>query len=267
MVYVRKTRTTRRPKARFARAATAAPSRRRNRNNITTLARQVSKIQRQVRARTVIGRFAKQYNVDTQAFYQSITLTSPQVYDPIFGIADTFDNRNRWKSVKFNLDIDIEQKAAGVFNTYTMFVVSLKSAPANTVLQECGEDLMSGTNLIGLQSGLHYEVLSGKAMLNLKMFNLHFVKRFTLGVKETIDGVAISTKNVSDTHKRMYIKIPWKCSIRTGDQPANFAGPGGIPVESISDTSKLWILLFNDVDALEEPTKINAQAIWTVSTV
>ena len=267
MVYVRKTTTrARRPKARFARAATAKPTTRRNRNNITALAKQVSSIQRQVRARTVTGRFNKHFSRATQEFYEAITLCAPQIYNPVFGLADTFDQRNRWKSVKFNIDIDVQQKNA-TFNTYTMFIVSLKSAPANTVLQECGEDLMSGTNLTGMVSGQHYEVLSGKALMNLKLFNLHYVKRFTLGVKETIDGQAITTKNVSDTHKRIYCKIPWRHLIRTGDQPANFAGPGGVPVEAIQDTSKLWIILFNDVTALQEPTNFDANCMWTVTTV
>lgn len=266
MVYVRKTNKPKKPKARFARAATAKPTTRRNRNNITALAKQVSSIQRQVRSRTIIGRFSKQTNVDIQQYFRTVTLTAPQVYDAIFGLADTFDQRNRWRSLKFSLDIDVWQKDATRFNTYTMFIVSLKAAPANTVLQECGEDLMTGTRLTGMDSGVHYEVLSGKAMMNLKMFNLHYVKRFTLGVKDTIDGQAIATKNVGDTHKRLYIKVPWKCKIQTGEQPVNFAGANGVAVESIPDTSKLWVVLFNDVDSTQEPTQLDMQTIWTMST-
>lgn len=265
MPYGRKRRYPRRKAGKkYKRALYRAPNKRTNRNNLYTLSRQVSTIQRQVRARTVIARYAHQLSMDIQTPYAAYTLTAPTSFRPIFGRADTINQRTRWNSLKFSMDMLLESRDSQAISDYTVFILSLKSAPANTVLKECGEDLASGTNLTGLADEKEYEQIAGKSMVNLAKFRIHYCKRLSTGVSETIDGQNFVTKNISDIQKRLYVKIPWKFRINTGQQPVAFEN---IAPESIPDTNKLWIVVFTDTGLLVNPARLQAEVIWTVGTV
>lgn len=264
MVYVRKTRGNyTRGTGRYKRTLYRKPSTTTNRNNVLALSKQVSKIQRQVTARKIYSMYNTGFAKLLQEPFSVITLTDPTLYTGVFDNAPTVAARARWKSVKFNLDMTLEAYEDKSIVSYTIFIVSLRSSSANTVLKECGNDLMSGTNGTGLASGNDYEVLSGKAFLNLKKFKLHYVKRATTGMRQTIDGVDMTSKNISDVTKRIYRKVKWPVLIRPGNSPGDFIN---IPGNELTDTSRLWVVAFNDAAVLT-PARLDVNAMWTVSTV
>lgn len=264
MGYGRKSRYPRRKgHKKYKRALYSAPSKRTNRNNVYALSKQVSSIQRQVRARTVIGRFAHQLHLDIQGPFVCYGLTQPVQYRGLFGNAKTLGQRNRWNSLKFSMDFLLEVTDNDRITDFTIMIVSLKPGPANSVLYECGENLNAGNNGTGLRDEVEYESLAGRAMINLEKFKIHWLKRCSLGFKALIDGDTFVTKNVSDLQKRMYIKIPWRKRIQPGHQPTDFIN---VAQNTIPDTSKLWMIVFSDAPVTATP-RIQGEIIWTVGTV
>lgn len=241
------------------------PDPRKNRNNLYSLAKQVSRISRTVRERAVVARYNYSGVIPVTGLYTSVMLTDPTAYSAIFGNASAFSNKKRWESLKFNIDLQVKADTEKNIVDYTLFLVSLKPGPANTVLRECGENLSSGTNITGMVSGTHFETLDGHAFMNGNMFNFHWVRRLSTFVKQTIAGQTVLITNLGDSQKRYYRKQPWNRRIAIGVEPSEFVN---IPASGIPDAAKLWVVLFNNNNNMDgEFPELNMNVIWTLKTL
>jgi len=245
-------------KRRFRRTLYRKPSTRRNRNNIYHLSKQVSSLSKQMQLKTTNVTFARAIVTQGIAYpYRVLQLTVPTQYSPIFALPDQFDNKRKWWSKKLNLDFTIQVSQEAQMCQYTAFIVSLKTSAANTIIQAAGEDLTS------LQADVHYRSQSGKAMVNMNYFNIHWSKRLNLFTEDTVAGVTVTTSNKADIMKRYYARVPFRRFIKPGTAPSAF---NNLPSTSMPDNAKLYLLIFTD-DIAGAVNTISGNVLWTLSTV
>lgn len=228
------------------------------RNSIRTLSKKVYRLARVSSMRKVVNRYSYTDQYSLVSPYIARTLTDPVSYTAVFGPTDTFDARKRWNSLKFSLDFQITVGNEPNIIDYTVFILSLKGTTANTTMMRCGQDLAS------MQTGLDFEILNGSAFINPNVYQIHYVKRLSLGVSDVLAGEDFKSKNIYDVQRRYYHKVPWKKMIGSGFQHTAFIDT---PKDSIPDHAKLWLVIFNNnLQDLEFPTcRINC--IWSLSTL
>jgi len=120
-----------------------------------------------------------QTNVNVlQPYYQYALCNGMNTWPAVFGsnAADLADVQKMYVN-SYTLDVRLNQAGESDRIYYTAFIVSLKdeAADASTFDPLDGKLVMS--------DGLHYQTLftNGRVLMNTKMFNIHSMKRFTMG--------------------------------------------------------------------------------------
>jgi len=113
-----------------------------------------------------------------QPYYQYALCNGMNTWGPTFGAnAEDFENVNKMYVNSYTLDVRLTQAAEADRIFYTAFIVSLKdeAADASTF------DPLDGK--LVMVDNIHFRNLGnqGRVLMNTKMFNIHAMKRFTMG--------------------------------------------------------------------------------------
>lgn len=185
---------------------TKKPSASNQRSQILSLNKKINRIQRRVSMRT--------YKVMHKASLLEQNMAAPSYvfnlcnlpnWVSIFGETDNVQEGGKYKSTKMSIDLAIRAGTETESVAYTFFVATPKT-------QKVAEEADSGGTLSVLQSGIDYESVEGKCLLNLKRWKVHKCIRgeTTPIVTEAFGTVPGTTVNYINEVKplRRYITIP-----------------------------------------------------------
>jgi len=136
-------------------------------------------------------------NLDSvvQPYYQWHVNKLMNSWNPIFG-SNTQDviNADKVYINNYKLDVRLSQETEADRIYYTAFLVSLKDQGGDV------NTFDPATGSLTLTPGIHYQTLStnGRVMINMKFFNIHSFKRFTMGGRPG-DQSAPETRDLSFT--------------------------------------------------------------------
>lgn len=215
------------------------PTAKNQKNQLYSLAKQVSTLQKVQKTLREYGRYGieESGNIATGAFSSGVTtynLTKPDLWSNIFDNPADLNAKFKCKILSYKIDNFFSSGTHTKPIDYTYFVVSLKSNTANSVLYD------TNNNLANVVDGRHFSKVGGLIMLNRKYFNIHKVRKFTLTATEYTDA-ASGGSNPQTTFKRfsMKVKLP---RMLTGDQYSW----KGLTENDIKPASRLYILCFHD---------------------
>jgi len=173
-----------------------------------------------------------------QPYFQYALCNGMNTWGPTFGsnTADFADVQKMYVN-SYNLDIRLHQAGESDRIAYTAFIVSLKdeAADASTL------DPLDGK--LVLADDVHYRTLggNGRVLMNPKMFNIHSMKRFTMGGRAG-DQSTPETRNLS-----FKIVPKEKLIINTrGNIFGSAASPNNGLTYPKNPSQNYYFLLFND---------------------
>jgi len=174
---------------------------------ILSLNKKINRISRKVSSRTykVMHKSSlTEQNMASPAYI--FNLTNIPTWTSVFGETDNIQEGGKYKSSKMTIDLAIRAGTETESVVYTVFVVTPKN-------QKVAEETDNGTGtLSSLTAGVDYTMISGKALLNLKRWNVHKVIRgqTTPVVTEAFGTVPGTTVNYVNEVKplRRYFSIP-----------------------------------------------------------
>lgn len=168
---------------------------------VQSLAKAVTKLQRQVRGATPILNYSQIVNTGVTSDYLQVKLSNYSNWSRIFGTDVNDDTGNTMKHLAIGIDtyITLENTLNEPDTTqFTCFLVSLKD--------EIGGNMNQANGDLSLVSNLHYTIRGGLVMLNKKVFNIHKVKRFVLSNHGASLAVS-SAQTQYGVDRRFYWKI------------------------------------------------------------
>lgn len=237
-------------------------------NQIMTLQRQVNRLN----LRTKDSLKYVQYHLDLTAnvgaltgpSYQVWNLVQPNQWQPIFqtktsDFQDLTPDKFRGRSIGLEIMAQINRlgEVPSVSQepiTATIFVCSLRKEVAKQFTQQT----TNGTNMT---EDVHYCKAnmgtlqgSGMVMLNKGIFKIRYVKRFMLGGVTNFQEAltpsedSVSTTNLRDNNRRLYIKLPYRNLIKD-DGPDNRTATTGtgfkkLDINTVEPTDQLYVFMF-----------------------
>jgi len=141
---------------------------------ITTLAKAVKSIQLKMKRKSVFLNYGQQFDTDLSSDYNYFNLSNYSSYSRIFGSSSDDEQSKKMIHKSFGLDLYVNSSSEPNAINFTIFLVSLK----DTVR---GSAWNNNTGGLSLSNNVDYYTKDGFTLLNKDCFNIHSVKRFTLG--------------------------------------------------------------------------------------
>lgn len=173
-----------------------------------------------------------------QPYYQYALCNGMNTWPTAFGLnaADLADVQKMYVN-SYTMDVRLVQAGESDRIFYTAFVVSLKdeAADASTL------DPLDGK--LVLQDGLHFQNMgtNGRVLVNPKMFNIHYMKRFSMGGR-------VGDQSTPET-KNLHFKIVPKEKLIVNTR-GNIFGSAASPNNGLTypknPSQNYFFLLFND---------------------
>lgn len=203
---------------------------------ITTLAKAVKSIQLKMKQKTVMLNFGEKIDYSNLSSNVDIfPLSKFSNWNPIFGTGANDTEANKCIHKSFGIDMRFEANSETDATNFTIFIVSLKDNVVGFNNTSAG---------LSLTSDLDYHQEDALAMVNKKSFNIHYVKRFTLGNNGV--GLGSSTAQTQyGTDRRFYTRIRCNKSITNphGDWKSLTCSP--------DPSDNYYLLIFNDNGILD----------------
>jgi len=205
---------------------------------ITTLAKAVKSIQLKMKRKTLTLNYGENVsNALLSSQLDIFPLTNYSDWNGIFGASSDDATANSMIHKGFGIDMLFDAGSETDQINFTVFLVSLK------------DDIRGGafnrtTGALSLTDSVDYYTYQGFSMLNKKCFNIHSVKRFTLGNNGV--GLGSSTAQTQyGTDRRFYTKITCNKSITNphGDWKQLNCSP--------DPSDNYYLLVFNDNGILD----------------
>jgi len=203
---------------------------------VTTLAKAVKSLQYAVNTRKVMLNYGvkKDYTFLTGNVDQ-FPLTQYSGWTGIFGSEANDGQANKMIHKSMGIDMYFNSQSESDAINFTVMIVSLKD-------NFSGFNNVSGN--ISLINNLDYHTQDALAMVNKKNFNIHFVKRFTLGNNGV--GLGSSTAQTQfGTDRRFYTKI--RCNKSVVNAHGDWKSLGC----SQDPSDNYYLLVFNDNEILD----------------
>jgi hypothetical protein len=202
---------------------------------ITTLAKAVKSIQRKMKAKTIMLNYG--FKQDYQLLSGNLDifpLTNYSAWSPIFGASANDSEANKAIHKSMGIDMYFNSQSETDPINFTVMIVSLKDA--------CN-GFNAGTGALSLVENLDYHQMDALTMINKKNYNIHFLKRFTLGNNGV--GLGSSTAQTQyGTDRRFYAKISCNKTVE------NSRGDWRM-VCSPDPSDNYFLLVFNDNGILD----------------
>lgn len=206
-------------------------------SSILTLAKAVKSIQSKMKQKTVMLNYGQNFdNSLISGDVDQFKLSNYTNWVNIFGTANDDATANQAIHKGFGIDMYFNANSETDATHFTVFLVSLKDD-----IRSSAFDRTTGT--LSLSSGTDYYTQGGGfTMLNKKSFNIHGIKRFTLGNNGV--GLGSSTAQTQyGTDRRVYMKV--RCNkkiVNTGMYGGNWKD-----LQCSQDPSdNFYLLVFND---------------------
>lgn len=205
---------------------------------ITTLAKAVKSIQRKMKVKTVINNYGENVvNSLLSTQLDVFPLTKYSAWSPIFGASGDDDDANSMVHKGFGIDMYFDSASETDPINFTVFLVSLKDDIRGPAFNRTSGSL-------SLSDSVDYYTYQGFTMLNKKNFNIHSVKRFTLGNNGV--GLGSSTAQTQyGTDRRFYMKM------RANKKIMNINGNWKDLDCSQDPSDNYYLLVFNDNNLLD----------------
>lgn len=203
---------------------------------ITALAKAVKSIQRKMKAKTVMLNFGQKIdNTFLSGNVDVFPLTNYAGWTSIFGVSGNDAEANKCIHKSMGIDMYFNSNSESDPINFTVMIVSLKD-------QFVGFNNASGA--LSLVETVDYHQEDALAMINKKSFNIHFIKRFTLGNNGV--GLGSSTAQTQyGTDRRFYTKI--SCNKSVENPRGDWKGLSCSPDPS----DNYYLLVFNDNEILD----------------
>jgi len=219
---------------------------------ITTLAKAVKSIQSKLKQKTVYINYGQLFdNSLLSGDYDQFKLSEYSAWSRIFGASSNDEECKKMIHKSFGIDMRFESNSETDAINFTVFLVSLKDnmragAWSNT------------SGILGLTAGVDYYNQAGLTLLNKDNFNIHSVKRFTLGNNGV--GLGSSTAQTQyGTDRRFYMKMRCNKSI------VNVNGDWKALGCSQDPSDNYYLLVFNDNNILDATyPRMRATVVHTV---
>lgn len=236
--------------------AKAKPTAENQKTQILSLAKKVSTLNKSMRAKRIYSQYSMHWKSNViAAHYVVQPLIRPQIWDDVFNKPAIFENKNTaWiKSIGIDNYVSIYTEDDSRID-FTYFLVSVKAGQGMKLFNDAGDDLTS------LTDGVHYKRntsdtlgYSGQVFMNKSIFNIHYIKRFSLTNRPSPSVPASEmgkSTNLASTFKRFYHKktrinkpltskdgvAGWRVNLDEGDVPTN---------------ARFYLLLFNNNSAAD----------------
>lgn len=214
---------------------------------ITTLAKAVKSIQSKMKRKTIMLTYGQQFdNSLLSGDVDQFKLSNYTSWSPIFGTSANDGTQNKTIHKSFGLDMYFNSNSETDPINFTVFVVSLKDD-----FKAGGFNNTNGT--LSLSNFVDYYSNQGLVLLNKKNFNIHGVRRFTLGNNGV--GLGSSTAQTQyGTDRRIYMKV------RCNKTIVNAIGDWSALQCSPDPSDNYYVLVFNDngiFDATYPRVRIN----------
>lgn len=229
------------PRKSTYKTAVKRPYKKRSLKTYKSLSSAIKQLQAKDAKQTQYLNYGQTVNSNLSGPVEAFHLTNTNSWNVIFGTEanDADCNKVIYKGLGMDLYFQSNNETAQI--TFTVFLVSLTDL--------IGQNFNVGSGALSLVNNFHYVVQGSQVLINKKCFNIHKVKRFTLGNH----GAALSTSAAQTqygTDKRLYFKVP---------KNQVFQNPYGDwkPIPAQLDPNKnMYLLVFNDNSALdlENPT-------------
>lgn len=213
-------------------------------STVAALKRDVKMLKKDVRDRTQIHHLASEINSTlgsasgAQMFVANLCNWSAAT--PIFGSSNTdVDLANSYVHRGFGLDVYVTNNDESQQINYTAFLVSLKD--------NIGSAFDPNTGALTLTNPLHFYNNSSPValtMLNKNCFNIHKIKRFTLGnmgVGQTVNGLQTQYGNA----------IRWYWKIRADKKVSCPTQSMKTQQSSLDPSKNYYLLISNDNSTLD----------------
>lgn len=208
--------------------------RKRPATTVTALARQVKQLQKRTKLVTqdMTYRVADTYITEVVNPYIMRNLSNFSTWSTLFpsqGI-DTGKNEMYWKTI--HLDNLVTLDTGGTYLekstiNFTYMVISRKDEAGTSTL-------VGSSNTTELVNNVDYVSYGGKAFMNMRKFNVHYVKRFTLTSMDT-DIIQVDQGQIRFSHK-----------IRVGKKVVAGDGAWQDMTNSPDPSDTYYAVLFND---------------------
>lgn len=217
---------------------------------ITTLAKAVKSIQLKMKRKTVVLNYGQKIdyaNLSGNVDYFSLSKFAD--WSPIFGTGANDATANKAIHKSFGIDMLFEANSESDQTNFTAMIVSLKDSFV-------GFNNSSGNLTLTQTTDYHQE--DALAMVNKKSFNIHWIKRFTLGNNGV--GLGSSTAQTQyGTDRRFYTRI------RVNKTIENPHGDWTGMSCSSDPSNNYYLLVFNDNGILDATyPRIRANIVHTV---
>jgi len=202
---------------------------------ITTLAKAVKSIQRKMKAKTIMLNYG--HKVDYQLLSSNVDyflLSNYSVWNGIFGAGANDSEANKFIHKSMGIDMYFNSQSETDQINFTVMIVSLKNRKQG----------FNTNGSITLTENIDYHQQDALAMVNKNNFNIHFLKRFTLGNNGV--GLGSSTAQTQyGTDRRFYAKITCNKSVEnsSGDWKSLACSP--------DPSDNYYLLVFNDNGLLD----------------
>lgn len=217
---------------------------------ITTLAKAVKSIQLKMKRKTVLLNYGQKID---NAFLSSnvdiFHLCNYTNWNLIFGAGASDDDCNKMIHKSMGLDMYFNASSEPNQTNFTAFIVSLK---------DDNRAFNNSSGAMSLTNDIDYVQLDALALLNKKIFNIHWTKRFTLGNNGV--GLGSSTAQTQyGTDRRFYTKITCNKTV------SNSAGDWKQLACSPDPSQNYYLLVFNDNGILDaEYPRVRVNIVHTV---
>jgi len=200
---------------------------------ITTLAKAVKSIQLKMKRKVLTLNYGQQGdNQNLSSQYDVIKLSNYSSWSAIFGAGANDAEANKMIHKSFGIDMYFDANSETDNTHFTVFLVSLKDSIR-------GSAFNNSTGNLSLSNNVDYYQNYGFTLLNKKSFNIHGVRRFTLGNNGV--GLGSSTAQTQyGTDRRIYMKASCNKTIENvnGDWKSLDCSP--------DPSDNYYILIFND---------------------
>lgn len=219
---------------------------------ITTLAKAVKSIQLKMKAKTVILNYGQQFdNPNLSSDVDVFKLSNYSAWNRIFGASADDEHANKMIHKGFGIDMYFSASSEPNQTNFTVFLVSLKDNIR-------GGAFSTTSGALTLAGNVDYYNQAGFTLLNKANFNIHAIKRFTLGNNGV--GLGSSTAQTQyGTDRRIYMKM--RCNKSIYNVNGNWKS-----LDCSQDPSdNYYLLVFNDNGILDaEFPRMRATVVHTI---
>jgi len=218
---------------------------------IGTLAKAVRGIQLKMKRKSVFINYGQQFDTDLSSDYNYFNLSNYNSYSRIFGSSSDDEQSKKMIHKSFGLDLYFNSSSEPNAINFTVFLVSLK----DTIRGSAFDNNSGG---LSLTNNVDYYTKDGFTLLNKDCFNIHSIKRFTLGNNGV--GLGSSTAQTQyGTDRRIYMKM--RCNKTVLNPNGNWHGLNCSPDAS----DNYYLLVFNDNGILDaENPRMRGIAVHTL---